>query len=264
MEKIYVVHYIIDTYGETTNYRTVSMSEVIDRYEMLTERITKAMLSNSIENPHELITYSFRMLGDLRDGHYQRKELVEVNLDALKEDLTGFPWENWDWVKAFQPVVDVAGYSIVELEKELQSFGPSMHKSNDYVAPCYRIYESGRMDYRKSEFTDNTKKQQQPPPQPEAKTWFGNFKDNYLVPIGDTLAENVPTILAVTTTIAAVAVMMHTSSESVHVVEEATRKNEELLRHIEETIEDAVELPQIVKVELGDDIEVVATGHRTW
>ena len=58
--------------------------------------------------------------------------------------------------------------------------------------------------------------------------------------------------------------MMHTSNESVHVVQEATRKNEELLRHIEETIEDAVELPQIVKVELGDDIEVVATGRRTW
>ena len=117
MEKFYVVHYIIDTYGETTNYRTVNMSEVIDRYEMLTERIKRALLSNNIENPEELITYSFRMLGDFRDGHYQRKELVEVNLDALKEDLTGFPWENWDWVKAFQPIVDVACYSNVELEK---------------------------------------------------------------------------------------------------------------------------------------------------
>lgn len=262
MEKIYVVHYIIDTYGETANYRTVNMSEVIDRYEMLTDRIKKAMLMNGIENPEELITYSFRMLGDQRNGQYQRKELIEVNLDVLKEDLIGFPWENWDWVKAFQPVVDVAGYSIVEIEKELQSFGPSMHKQTDYVTPCYRIYESGRADYRKSEFTDNTKKQQQPPPAP--KSWYGRFKDNYLAPLGDALAENVPTILAVTTTIAAVAVMMHTSNESVHVVEEATRKNEELLRHIEETIEDAVELPQIVKVELGDDFEVVATGHRTW
>lgn len=262
MEKIYVVHYIIDTYGETTNYRTVNMTEVIDRYESLTDRIKSALLSNNIDNPDELITYSFRMLGDYRNGHYNRKELVEVNLDALKEDLSGFPWENWDWVKAFQPVVDVAGYSIVELEKELQTFGPSMHRANDYVAPCFRIYENGRADYRRSDFKDSTKKK--PEPEPATAPWYKRFKDNYLVPFGDVLSENAPTILAVTTTIAAVAVMMHTSNESVHVVEEATRKNEELLRHIEETIEDAVELPQIVKVELGDDIEVVATGHRTW
>jgi hypothetical protein len=263
MEKIYTVHYVIDTYGETANYRTVNMAEVIDRYEMLTERIKGALLSNHVENPEQLITYSFRMLGDQRGDRYLRKELVDVNLDALKEDLTGFPWENWPWVQAFQPVVDVAGYSIVELEKELQSFGPSMSKSSDHVAPCYRIYENGRGDYRKTPFTDTPKKKPEPAPA-ENDSWYKRFKDNYLVPFGDVIVENAPTILAVTTTIAAVAVMMHTSNESVHVVEEATRKNEELLRHIEETIEDAVELPQIVKVELGDDIEVVATGHRTW
>ena len=262
MEKIYVVHYIIDTYGETTNYRTVNMTEVVDRYEMLTDRIVSALKANNIDNPRSHITYSFRMLGDLVNGQYQRKELVEVNLEALKENLTGFPWENWAWVKAFQPVIDVAGYTIVELEKELQSFGPSMSKDSDHISPCFRIFESGRTDYRKSEFTERRREKSKP--EPEKKSWYQKMKDDYLSPAGEALSENIPTVLAVATTVAAVAVMMHTSQSSVHVVEEATKKNEELLRHIEETIEDAVEMPQIVKVELPDDSEVIGRGWRTW
>lgn len=259
MEKVAVVHYVIDTYGDKSNYRHVNMSEVIDRYEMVTERIKNALVANGVEDPDNLISYSFRMLGEHGDTGFNRKELVDINLDVLKEDLVGFPWENWAWVESFQPVIDVIGYSIVELESEFKSFGPSLSRTTDQISPSYRIYENGRSDFKSS-----SRNRRSTDKKPKEKTWFQKLKDDYINPTTDVLGNNFSTILAVGTTIAAVAVMMHTSNESVHAVEEATKKNDDLLRHIEETIEDAVELPQIVKVEIGDDYEVIGSGHRTW
>lgn len=71
--------------------------------------------------------------------------------------------------------------------------------------------------------------------------------------------DNVPVIVTIGTTVAAVAAVMYVKDE----LDEAVRGNNELLKTIEEKIAIAIETPQIVKVEIGDDIELYGTGNRT-
>lgn len=71
--------------------------------------------------------------------------------------------------------------------------------------------------------------------------------------------DNVPVIVTIGTTVAAVAAVMYVKDE----LDEAVRGNNELLKTIEEKIAIAIETPQIVKVEIGDDIELYGKGNRT-
>lgn len=261
MEKIYVKHYILGTYSEdkTPNYRRMDMSEVVTRYELVTTRIKRALLANHVKDPDKLITYSFLMLGEAQNKTYLRKERVDINLDMLRDDLVGFPWENWEWVEAFQPLVDVAGYTIVEIESEYPSFGPTPDAPIDYIQPCYRIYERGSPDWDAYQQYGKDRRAKREQPEEAVivdEDWFSRVKTS--------LKENIPTVLAVATTIAAVTVLVKTANDSVTVTEQAAERSEEILRHIEDSIDDAIDMPQIVKVELGDDIEVIGTGRRTW
>lgn len=276
MEKKFVKHYILATYNDNEGkvIRTMDMSEVVSSYELVTDRIRRALLANDIEDPDKLITYSFRMLGDYHDGTFHRKELVEINLDVLREHMDEFHWEDWGWVVAFQPLVDVAGYTIVEIDSEYSSFGPTPVAPEDYVQPCYRIYEGGAPDWEgyeryqrqqhrrrhddepiEGEYTDdtNTKKKST---KEEEKPWYARM--------GESLKENVPTILAVVTSAVAITVMLRSANEVSNIAESAAEQSKEILKHIEESIDDAIDMPQIVKVELGDDVEVIGTGRRTW
>lgn len=71
--------------------------------------------------------------------------------------------------------------------------------------------------------------------------------------------DNVPVIVTIGTTVAAVAAVMYVKDE----LDETVRGNNELLKTIEEKIAIAIETPQIVKVEIGDDIELYGKGNRT-
>lgn len=71
--------------------------------------------------------------------------------------------------------------------------------------------------------------------------------------------DNVPVIVTIGTTVAAVAAVMYVKDE----LDEAVKGNNQLLKTIEEKIAIAIETPQIVKVEIGDDIELYGTGNRT-
>lgn len=260
MDKFYVKHYILATYGEDgeSNYRTVPMSEVIERCTLVSERIKRALEANDVENPEKLITYSFRLMGDFKDNDFQRKELIDINLDALRGDLVGFPWENWSWVQAFQPLVDVTGFTIAELDNEYPSFGPTVDSPVDYIAPCYRIHEKGTPEYETGPYTGQKRRSS------DHETWFDTFNREFVEPATNAVKDNIPTILAIGTTMAAVFYMHRMTSEVVHNVDEATAYNNEVLHRVEELIEDAIDMPQIVKVEIGEDLEVIGTGRRTW
>lgn len=277
MEKLFVKHYILATYNDNEGrvIRTMDMSEVVSRYELVTDRIRRALLANDVEEPEKHITYSFRMLGDYHDQAFHRKELVEINLDVLREHMDEFPWEDWGWVQAFQPLVDVAGYTIVEIDSEYKSFGQAPVAPEDYVQPCYRIYEGGAPDwdvYEKFQREQGRRRRHDDEPidveaeridDPKA-SWFGKVRKEILNPMGRALKENIPTILALATSAVAITVMLRSAHGVQDVAEAAAEQAKEILRHIEDSIDDAIDMPQIVKVELGDDIEVIGTGRRTW
>lgn len=89
--------------------------------------------------------------------------------------------------------------------------------------------------------------------------WYKRLKRTCIDPTMDLISDNLPNILAVGTTIAAVGIMIKASSNA----DEAIKRNEEILASIEDKIQTAIEAPTIVKVELGDDIEVIGYGNRT-
>jgi len=258
MDKIYVKHYILATYGNTSasDYRVNAMSELVHRYEIVTDRIKNALAANGIENPEALITYSFRMLGDHHDDVFHRREMVEVDFKALKEDISSFPWENWGWVQAFQPLVDVAGFTIVEIDSEYQSFGPEATPEVDYVQPVYRIYEKGRPEYVKGGFTSSRNRRAGDNPK--------GFYEEVIKPCGRALRDNVTTVVAVTGSIVSVVVMWRASQTLVHDIEEKQAEASEVLHYIEELVQDVIDMPQVVKVEFPDDSETVGVGRRTW
>lgn len=265
MDKKFIKHYILATYSDNDGriIRNMDMAEVVSNYELVTDRIRRAMLANDIEEPEKLITYSFRMLGDYHDQAFHRRELLEINLDVLRENVNEFPWEDWGWVIAFQPLVDVAGYTIVEIDSEYRSFGPTPVAPEDYVQPCFRIYEGGAPDWdvyerfqRRQQYRRRVDDEPLEAEIVTRKCWFSE--------VVDSVKENIPTVLAVATSIAAITVMLRTAQHAVDVATESAKRGEEILRHIEDSIDDVIDMPQVVKVELGDDIEVIGTGRRTW
>lgn len=246
MEKIYVRHYVLGTYGDDERtHQDLDLSVVAENYDKVTQRITSALIANNVEEPRNLIAYSFQMLGGFRNGTFHRRELVVVDPEQLR--VNNFPWENWTWVQAFQPLVDVAGYTIVEIDRDYPSFGPSVDHPLEALAPFYSIYENGKED------------QPKPP-----ESWFTRIKHDVMGPAADTLKRNLPAVLAVGTSVAAIALMVKTSQDAAATVESATDAYRETIRHMEETLDDAIDMPQVVRVELGDDIEVIGTGHKTW
>lgn len=265
MDKKFIKHYILATYSDNDGriIRNMNMAEVVSKYELVTDRIRRAMLANDIQEPEKLITYSFRMLGDFHDQSFHRRELTEVNLDVLRNNVDDFPWEDWGWVVAFQPLVDVAGYAIVEIDSEYRSFGPTPVAQEDYIQPCFRIYEGGAPDWDVYDrFERNQKHRRRVDDEPiEAEVVA---KQSWISEVYTAFKENLPTVLAVATSIAAVTVMLKTAQHSADVAAESAKRGEEILRHIEDSIDDVIDMPQVVKVELGDDIEVIGTGRRTW
>ncbi len=82
---------------------------------------------------------------------------------------------------------------------------------------------------------------------------------NWYTSVKKAVNENIPVIVTIGTTMAAVAAMLYVKEE----LEETVRGNNELLKTIEEKIAVAIEAPSIVKVEIGDNIEIFGTGNRT-
>lgn len=83
------------------------------------------------------------------------------------------------------------------------------------------------------------------------QTWYSRLKD--------TVSDNIPVIIATATSIIAVGMMLKASNDA----EEATKRNQEVLDTIEEKIQTAIEVPSIVKVEIGDNFELIGHGNRT-
>ena len=258
MDKVYVKHYILATFGNTMagDYRQNAVSEIVRRYETVTDRILHALEINEVDNPRSHITYSFRMLGDYHDDAFNRKEIVEVDYEALRENPESFPWENYGWVQAFQPLVDVLGFTIVEIDSEYQSFGQVPEQTVEYVAPFYRIYEGGHPDDVRGGFTsERTRQKKSAPP---------GFFDQYIAPIGQVMKENAGQLAGLAVTAATLVVMVRATNVMIHDLETKTLEANEVLRHIEDMVDDALDMPQVVKVELGDDIEVIGQGRHTW
>lgn len=92
-----------------------------------------------------------------------------------------------------------------------------------------------------------------------AESWYNRVKSNGLM---DTLAESIPAI-AITASLVAVGFAVRTTMDNNDVLAASVAKNNQLLSIIEEKIATAIEAPTIVKVELGDDIELYGFGDRT-
>lgn len=73
------------------------------------------------------------------------------------------------------------------------------------------------------------------------------------------ITDNLPTVIVTATSIAVVGLAIKTANDA----EEASRLNKDILASIEEKISTAIEAPTIVKVELGDEIELIGRGNRT-
>lgn len=258
MDKQYVKHYILATYGNTSalDYRANAMAELLSRYDLLSERIINALAKNGIEHPERLITYTFRMLGDHHDDMFNRRELVNVDILALKADINSFPWSDYGWVQAFQPLIDIAGYTIVEIDLEYQSFGPEVSANLEFIQPCFRIYEKGRPEFVKGGFTSAHDR--------EGGETGDDVHEGIFSACGRLIKDNVPTVIAIGSALTTLLVVWKTTSDMAHDLEEKSQMANDILHHIEDTIDDAIELPQVVKVEFPDDSEVIGTGRRSW
>lgn len=84
--------------------------------------------------------------------------------------------------------------------------------------------------------------------------WIQQFKKDHIDPVVAVLSDNLPVILTVTSTAIAVGIAMRAANDAEH--------TKDVLAAIEEKINVAIEAPVIVKVELGDDIEVYGHGNR--
>lgn len=88
------------------------------------------------------------------------------------------------------------------------------------------------------------------------------FDNNWYKRIKQAVQDNIPVIVTVGTTLVAVAAVVH-AKESSDTLSDTVERNSELLKTIEEKISIAMEAPTIVKVEIGDDIELFGMGNRT-
>lgn len=82
-------------------------------------------------------------------------------------------------------------------------------------------------------------------------SWYNRIKN--------TLSENIPVVIATATSVIAVGMMLKASNDA----DESARRNQTVLDNIEEKIQIAMEVPSIVRVELGDNFEVIGHGNRT-
>lgn len=85
------------------------------------------------------------------------------------------------------------------------------------------------------------------------------MNDNWYRKVKQAVRENIPVIVTIGTTAAAVVAVMYAKDE----LEGAVKDQSERLRNIEDKIAVAIEAPTIVKVEIGDDIELFGHGNRT-
>lgn len=85
--------------------------------------------------------------------------------------------------------------------------------------------------------------------------WLQRLKRDHIDPIVETISDNLPIIVAVSTTAVAVGIALRASNDAEH--------TKEVLASIEEKINTAIEAPVIVKVEIGDDLELYGSGTRT-
>jgi hypothetical protein len=258
MDKNHVKHYILATLGNTAvgDYRQNAIHDVVRSYDALTERVIHAFEINGVENPRDHITYSFRMLGGLHENAFNRKEIVEVDYATLREDHASFPWEQYGWVQVWQPLIDIYAYTVVEIDSEYQSFGQISEQSADEPTPFHKIYEGGHTDNIRGDFTRERPSQKEKEP--------NSFFSQYLAPVGKALKENSVQIAGVVIAGATLFVMARATNVMIHDLEAKTLEANEVLRHIEDMVDDALDMPQVVKVELGDDIEVIGHGRHTW
>ena len=85
--------------------------------------------------------------------------------------------------------------------------------------------------------------------------WLQRLKRDHIDPIVESISDNLPIILATASTAVAVGIALKASNDAEH--------TKEVLASIEEKINVAIEAPTIVRVELGDDIELYGQGNRT-
>lgn len=85
--------------------------------------------------------------------------------------------------------------------------------------------------------------------------WLQRLKRDHIDPIVESISDNLPIIVATATTAVAVGIALKASNDAEH--------TKEVLASIEEKINTAIEAPTIVRVELGDDLEVYGQGNRT-
>lgn len=85
--------------------------------------------------------------------------------------------------------------------------------------------------------------------------WLQRTKRDYFDPIVDTVSDNLPIIIATVSTTVAVVLAVKASNDAEH--------TKEVLSSIEERINTAIEVPSIVRVEIGDDFELYGRGNRT-
>lgn len=90
-------------------------------------------------------------------------------------------------------------------------------------------------------------------------TWYERLKKNHLEPIADVISDNLTNIIAITTAIVAVGVAVKASNDA----DDTAKRNNDILESIENKLQTAIEVPTIVKVELGDDLEFIGLGNRT-
>lgn len=83
------------------------------------------------------------------------------------------------------------------------------------------------------------------------QSWYSRVKE--------TISDNIPVVIATATSIIAVGMMLKASNDA----DESAKRNQEVLNNIEEKIQTAIEVPSIVRVEFGDDFELIGHGNRT-
>lgn len=83
------------------------------------------------------------------------------------------------------------------------------------------------------------------------QSWYSRVKE--------TISDNIPVVIATATSIIAVGMMLKASNDA----DESARRNQEVLDNIEEKIQTAIEVPSIVRVEFGDEFELIGHGNRT-
>lgn len=92
-----------------------------------------------------------------------------------------------------------------------------------------------------------------------ALTWYERLKRDHIDPVVEVISNNLPAIIAVGTSVAVVGIAL----QAVNDAEQTNSESKATLRAIEEKLQTAIETPAIVKVELGDDMELIGYGNRT-